>query len=90
MRNNPNPSIKDLAYTALMANESNVDKLVATVTASKTWAELKSQMEGGYVPTIMVYPGDSKTVQNKKALLVRIIRERGFKVWTGIDAKHAS
>lgn len=56
------------------ATVNPLDKLTATVTSFRTWAEFAQSLAGGYCPTI--YP---RTRRNR--LLRRVVQAHGFNVY---------
>jgi hypothetical protein len=56
---------------------ADLDNLVSRYTAFRGWADLEASLRAGYVPTVYrARPGGERQ-------LVREIRARGFRVYTG-------
>jgi hypothetical protein len=62
-----------------------LDEAANTVTACRTYDELKAACSTGYVPTLINHPGDSRDELRARDMLVRHLKLDGFTVrenWT--------
>lgn len=53
-----------------------LNRLTRVVTAFNSWNEFVAAMETGYVPTM--YPRT-----RREAILIKVVRANGFRVWSG-------